>query len=182
MNVHRDQKILPFPSSKRASNFATGANFGGQLMASWPVAIECPGATQYLLCFPASCCVGKCRNCIFKCQNVCGTFKMLVNARSGVDQVLSARRPCGVVSWPSFKFIDRRCLFPSTDGPQFPTERVPGRGVRWTPLNLTRGSDFGKRLFYISESFYPCSQISIPAIAVSSFTQTLNRQYRIFIL
>ena len=52
--------------------------------------------------------------------------------------------------------------------------------MRWTSLNLTRGSDFGEIFFNKSESHYTGPQISIPAIPVSPFMQTPNRQIQDF--
>jgi hypothetical protein len=49
---------------------------------------------------------------------------------------------------------------------------LTNRGVKWTSLNLTRGSDFGERFFNKSESHRTGPQIPIPAIAVSPFMHT----------
>jgi len=65
------EESSPFLQAREpASNFAKGANFSGQLKTRWPFVIECPGVTQYLLCFPARWRVDKCQNCTFKCQNL----------------------------------------------------------------------------------------------------------------
>lgn len=107
-----------------------------------------------------------------------GTFKMLVNARSGADQVLSARRTdSGAVVW----CLGRPPLFVSQHWQSsVPYWTLTNRGVRWTSLNPTRGSDFGEIFFNKSESHSTGPQISIPAIPVSPLMHTPNRQTQDF--
>jgi hypothetical protein len=111
-----------------------------------------------------------------KCSS--GTFKILVNARSGTDQVLSAwRTESGVVVW----CLGRPPLFVSQhwqSSVQYRT--LTNRGVRWTSLNLTRSSDFGERFFNKTESHSTGPQISTPTIPVWPLMHTPNRQTQDF--
>ena len=109
-----------------------------------------------------------------KCSS--GTFKMPVNARSGAD------RDCGVVVWCGVVgYLGRPPLFVSQHWRSSVLYwTLTNRGVRWTSRNLTRSTDFGERFFNKSESHYTGPQISMPAIPVSPFTHTPNRQIQDF--